>query len=591
MLLLLLMISQNNGLEMPRNYKRKLGSRRYRDYSDETSKRALNAIKNKVMTQRQAEAYFKIPIRTLKNKLKGLHQLEVGGQTVLDKPGEEALTQHCIVLSDYGIPLDTFDLRCLVKSFIDKKGYNEPRFKENFPGKEWTTSFLKRNKALSLRFSANIKKKRAAISEDTINEFFYNLTSELKDLDPSNIWNYDETNLTDDPGNKKIVCKRGCIYPERLINTSKAAISLMYCGNAVGELLPPYDVYKAEHLWSTWKVGGPKGTVYNRSKSGWFDSHIFQDWYFKLVLPTLKKQTGKKVIMGDNLSSQINPQVIQLCMDNNIAFICLPQNSPHLTKPLDVAFYRPMKMAWRKVLSDWKRKSQSNQSSAMPKDKFPQQLSLLHEALEVDNRAAENLRAGFRKTGIFPINRNETLKRLPSKRDDSSLISKTFIEKLADLRSDRAKEPRKKKKKLNAPPGVGITGENLQASVSEAATKEPIPNNEEEIDLLVEENEELEKEEELDSLPADELESEISVGDFVIVEYEEELFPGRVDASFNGEAEVSVMVKSGNFWRWPRVKDQIHYRWPSVQQKIMPPEPVNNRGCFRVPELESHWKC
>ena len=265
---------------MPRNYKRKVGSRRYRDYSDETIKRALNGIKNKVMTQRQAEAYFKVPRSTLKNKLKGLHQLEVGEQTVLDKPAEEALLQHCIALSDYGFPLDTFDLRCLVKSFIDKKGYNEPRFKENFPGKEWTKSFLKRNKALCLRFSANIKKKRAAISEDTINEFFDNLTSELKDLDPSNIWTYDETSLTDDPGKKKIVCRRGCKYPERIINTSKAALSLMYCGHSVGELLPPYVVYKAEHLWSTWTIGGPKGTVYNRSKSGWFDSHTFHDWYF-----------------------------------------------------------------------------------------------------------------------------------------------------------------------------------------------------------------------------------------------------------------------------------------------------------------------
>ncbi len=101
----------------------------------------------------------------------------------------------------------------------------------------------------------------------------------------------------------------------------------------------------------------------------------------------------------------------------------------------------------------------------------------------------------------------------------------------------------------------------------------------------------MEQEEELESLPADELEADISVGDYFIVEHEEELFPGRVAASFNGEAEVNVMVKSGNFWRWSRVKDQISYRWPSVQQKIMSPEPVNNRSCFRVPELESHWKC
>lgn len=77
----------------------------------------------------------------------------------------------------------------------------------------------------------------------------------------------------------------------------------------------------------------------------------------------------------------------------------------------------------------------------MPKDKFPQQLSLLHEALEVNNRAAVNLISGLRKAIIFPINRNEVLKRLPNKRDDTSFISETFLEKeVADLRSDTAKK-------------------------------------------------------------------------------------------------------------------------------------------------------
>ncbi len=130
--------------------------------------------------------------------------------------------------------------------------------------------------------------------------------------------------------------------------------------------------------------------------------------------------------------------------------------------------------------------------------------------------------------------------------------------------SNTAKEPRKKKKKLNAPQGVGITGEHLQASVSEAVTKKPIPNDEEKINLLVEEDEELEQKEELKSLPADDIDSEISVSDYFSVEYGEEFFYRRVESSFNGEVEVNVMV---------------------------PPESVNNRGYFRVPEIESYWKC
>ena len=38
----------------------------------------------------------------------------------------------------------------------------------------------------------------------------------------------------------------------------------MYCGNAEGEVLAPYVVYKADALWTTWTEGGPKGTRYNR---------------------------------------------------------------------------------------------------------------------------------------------------------------------------------------------------------------------------------------------------------------------------------------------------------------------------------------
>jgi len=72
-----------------------------------------------------------------------------------------------------------------------------------------------------------------------------------------NIWNYDERNLSDEPGHKKVVTKHRCKYPERIINSTKSCVSLMFCGNAEGELLPPYVVYKAESLWSTWMEHGP----------------------------------------------------------------------------------------------------------------------------------------------------------------------------------------------------------------------------------------------------------------------------------------------------------------------------------------------
>ena len=270
----------------------------------------------------------------------------------------------------------------MVKTYLDKKGVREKRFQNNFPGIEWSINFLKRNKDLTERFSSNIKKKRAAISQKVIEEYMTNLEEELKDVPVHSIYNYDETNLTDDPGNETILCKPGTKYPELIMNTSKASISLMYCASTSEILLPPYVVYKAERLYDRWTEGGPKNARYNRSKSGWFDSTTFEDWFFTLALPQMKKTPRKVSHDWRQPFISCKPECLESCEENDIAFVCLPPNITHLTQPLDIAFFRPMKIKWRQVLTDWKMRKKNSQT--MPKDVFPRQLKKLHEILEAN---------------------------------------------------------------------------------------------------------------------------------------------------------------------------------------------------------------
>ena len=54
--------------------------------------------------------------------------------------------------------------------------------------------------------------------------------------------------MTDDPGSRKCIVKRGVKYPTNIMNTSKTSVSVMMAGNAVGELLPPYVDYKSVKL-------------------------------------------------------------------------------------------------------------------------------------------------------------------------------------------------------------------------------------------------------------------------------------------------------------------------------------------------------
>lgn len=74
---------------------------------------------------------------------------------------------------------------------------------------------------------------RKATDEQAVNNFFDN--SELNGILKENIWNYDETNVIDEPGAVKLLSKRETKYPERMQHSFKAWISLMACGNAAGE--------------------------------------------------------------------------------------------------------------------------------------------------------------------------------------------------------------------------------------------------------------------------------------------------------------------------------------------------------------------
>ncbi|CAI6346490.1 unnamed protein product [Macrosiphum euphorbiae] len=259
--------------------------------------------------------------------------------------------------------------------------------------------------------SSNIKRVRAEVGFDDINSYMDNLGETIKDIPASRIWNYDETNLSDNPGNKKVISKRGAKYVEKICNFSKSSTSVMFCGNAEGKLLAPYVVYKAENMWTTWTENGPENTRYNRSKSGWFDSITFEDWFTTHFLKEIKcSKDNPTVLIGDNLASHINIKVLQLCDQYNIKFVCLPPNTTHLTQPLDVAFFAPMKKVWRNILTKWKESKTGSKYSTIPKDLFPTLLSELINNIKTN--AGQNLISGFKKCGIFPFNKQTLLDRL-----------------------------------------------------------------------------------------------------------------------------------------------------------------------------------
>ncbi|KAI8784184.1 hypothetical protein BgiBS90_015800 [Biomphalaria glabrata] len=145
---------------MPRIYKRKLGSRKYKDYEEETLLKAIEDCKKPEMSIAEVVKIYKIPQRTLRNKVGGQHSKSHGGQCAL--------------------------------------------------------GFLSRHEDLITQGTCqNIKRQRAALSHGDINVYFEHLRKSLDGVSAENILNYDKTNLTDNPGQKKCIFRRGIKHPER----------------------------------------------------------------------------------------------------------------------------------------------------------------------------------------------------------------------------------------------------------------------------------------------------------------------------------------------------------------------------------------
>jgi hypothetical protein len=124
-----------------------------------------------------------------------------------------------------------------------------------------------------------------------------------------------------------------------------------------------------------------------------------------------------------------------------VKFIALPPNATLLLQALDVAFLRPLKCQWRKILDEWKVISQGSRCSSIPKDEFPR---LLEKLIISVVKGLQNLVSGFRKSGIIPVDRSQGLARLPTnmmKLKNVELmqeIGNSFMEELTKKREEVA---------------------------------------------------------------------------------------------------------------------------------------------------------
>lgn len=115
-------------------------------------------------------------------------------------------------------------------------------------------------------------------------------------------------------------------------------------------------------------------------------------------------------------------ETIQICEIYDIHFIFIPTNFIHLLQPIDDDLFSLIKTNWRAILFEWK-ETRGKHEPIMPKHWIPTLIRKLMK--EIHEEFGNNLVSGFQKCGIFPLDKNEVLRRLPpdTAKTDSRLIT------------------------------------------------------------------------------------------------------------------------------------------------------------------------
>ncbi|KAF2904938.1 hypothetical protein ILUMI_01234 [Ignelater luminosus] len=102
--------------------------RKYVDYTPETLKQFLAAIKSGMRQRVAAEAY-NIPRRTLNNKLKQKHAQKPGYPPVFTADEEASFVSCIYLVSTFGFPVDEFELQCDIQAYLRRQD-RKPRKKK-----------------------------------------------------------------------------------------------------------------------------------------------------------------------------------------------------------------------------------------------------------------------------------------------------------------------------------------------------------------------------------------------------------------------------------------------------------------------------
>jgi len=89
-----------------------------------------------------------------------------------------------------------------------------------------------------------------------------------------------------------VVTERGSKKVYTRSTGRKGQVSIVACGNANGQVIPPLVIFDTKKLCHSWTKGEVSGTSYGLSDKGWVTTELFLGWLTKHSFRTCRISTS-----------------------------------------------------------------------------------------------------------------------------------------------------------------------------------------------------------------------------------------------------------------------------------------------------------